>query len=226
MKLLFFLQVHFKVTKKIVLMRSILFYILITLSILGCKKTEPINTSSNDVSQVESIVIADVEVLKEDLVLNGNKGRWYYKEEPFNGYSLKYYSNGKIEEKWGFSNGKREGIARRWTKNGKLQVESYYKNNRLSGEYKSWWENDTLASLSYYKEGVLQGLEKKWYSNGQLAKLRTLVDGKENGFQKAWLANGTLYVNYEAKNGRIFGMKRANSCYRLEDEKIIRRKKK
>jgi len=41
--------------------------------------------------------------------------------------------------------------------------------------------------------------------------------------QKAWLKNGTLYVNYEAKNGRVFGMRRANSCYKLEDETILRK---
>ena len=56
---------------------------------------------------------------------------------------------------------------------------------------------------------------------GQLAKQRQLVDGHETGLQQAWLQNGTLYVNYEAKNGRVFGMQRANSCYKLEDEKII-----
>ena len=70
----------------------------------------------------------------------------------------------------------------------------------------------------------MQGVSKEWFSNGQLSKLRNLVDGKENGFQKAWLQNGKLYVNYEAKNGRIFGMRRANSCVRLEDEVVIRKK--
>jgi hypothetical protein len=38
--------------------------------------------------------------------------------------------------------------------------------------------------------------------------------------QQAWLENGTLYVNYEAKNGRIFGMNRANLCYKLKNEKV------
>ena len=27
-------------------------------------------------------------------------------------------------------------------------------------------------------------------------------------------------MNYEAKNGRVFGMKRANLCYQLKNEKI------
>ena len=48
------------------------------------------------------------------------------------------------------------------------------------------------------------------------------MEGKEEGLQKAWLPNGTLYVNYEAKNGRIFGMLRANSCYKLENEVVVR----
>jgi hypothetical protein len=43
--------------------------------------------------------------------------------------------------------------------------------------------------------------------------------------QKAWLENGTIYVNYEAKNGRVFGMKRANLCYQLKNEKIEESKK-
>ena len=30
--------------------------------------------------------------------------------------------------------------------------------------------------------------------------------------------NGKIYNNYEAKNGRIFGLKRASLCFQLEDE--------
>ncbi|MEP1489618.1 MAG: hypothetical protein ABJK28_14445 [Algibacter sp.] len=202
-------------------MKPILFFILIVFSITGCKETVHSKTV-NVAAEGKPIVIDTIEVLKKELVLNGNKGKWYYKEKPFNGYSLKFHENGVLEEKWGFYNGKREGIAKRWTKNKKLQVESYYKNNRLTGVYKSWYENGVLGSQCYYEDGVKQGEDKKWYSNGQLAKFRNLVDDKENGIQKAWLANGKLYVNYEAKNGRMFGMRRANSCYKLEDEIVVK----
>ncbi len=41
------------------------------------------------------------------------------------------------------------------------------------------------------------------------------------GLQQAWLKNEKMYVNYEAKNGRIFGMRRANSCYKLENEDVV-----
>jgi antitoxin component YwqK of YwqJK toxin-antitoxin module len=45
-----------------------------------------------------------------------------------------------------------------------------------------------------------------------------IVNGQEEGMQKAWRENGKIYNNYEAKNGRIFGLKRASLCFQLEDE--------
>ncbi len=170
----------------------------------------------------KAFVIEDVEVLKKDLVLNQLEGRWYYKNVPFSGYSLLYHANDTLAEKLGYVAGKREGLAQKWSEKGVLRVESYYRHNRLNNVYKTWWDNGVLSAQSYYVNGVKQGVENEWYATGQMAKARQLVDGSENGLQKAWLPNGKLYINYEAKNGRIFGMQRANSCYKLEDEKIIR----
>ena len=70
---------------------------LIAFSIIGCKETEA-NKIANIVSDDNAILIDSIEVLKEELVLKGNKGKWYYKEQPFNGYSLKYYQNGNLED--------------------------------------------------------------------------------------------------------------------------------
>ena len=82
-----------------------------------------------------------------------------------------------------------------------------------------------MAAQSNYEKGIKQGIEKEWYQSGVPSKIRQLVDGKEEGIQQAWLPNGKLYVNYEAKNGRIFGLRRANSCYTLKDEVIQRYEK-
>ena len=172
-----------------------------------------------------AIVIDDVEVLKEELVLNQIEAKWYYKNIPFSGYSVKLYPNDSLAERIGFVNGKREGIAKQWSEKGMLRVESYYKHNRLNKVYKTWWENGALSSQSNYVDGIKQGVDEEWYPTGQLAKKRQLVDGQEQGLQKAWLENGTIYVNYEAKNGRIFGMRKANSCYKLKNEVVIKDKK-
>ena len=190
-----------------------------------CKKTIS-NQTHVEIKTEKTIVIDSVTVNKNDLKLNQLEGKWYYKQLPFNGYSLKYYPNGKLEEKLGFYNGKREGVAKRWSENGVLRLESHYDKNKLVGSYKTWWENGALASEATYVDGNMQGIVKKWYPSGQIAKERRLVNGKEDGLQKAWLKNGKLYVNYEAKNGRIFGMRRANSCYQLKDEVVVQTKKK
>ncbi len=39
--------------------------------------------------------------------------------------------------------------------------------------------------------------------------------------QRSWRENGQLYNNYEARDGRTFGLKRANLCFSLDDEEVI-----
>lgn len=194
-----------------------LFVSLLFISLNSCKHA-PETTENKE----EQLVIENVTKFKEELELNQLEGTWYYKNSPYDGYSLALHENGQLAEKVGFIKGKRQGVVQRFSASGVLRVEYYYKDNRIEGSYKSWWENGQLAQDAMYVNGKMHGKEKKWYPDGQLAKERNLVDGQEEGLQKAWLKNGTLYVNYEAKNGRIFGLRRANSCYQLEDEVVIR----
>ncbi|WP_432410840.1 toxin-antitoxin system YwqK family antitoxin [Rasiella sp. SM2506] len=204
-------------------MKSLLILLVTIVLCISCSDIS-LNNKENDLAILEEkiLVINTTEILKEDLVLNQLEGRWYYKDQLYSGYSLRYYPNDTLAERIGYHLGKREGIAKKWSENGVLRIESHYKNNRLHSDYKSWWENGVLAAQSNYVDGIKQGIEREWYASGQLAKKRQLVDGNERGLQQAWLENGKLYVNYEAKNGRIFGMRKANSCYKLEDETIIR----
>lgn len=194
---------------------------LLSLLILSCNTKISKGVEVNS----EEKPISELEVLKKELVLNGNEGNWYYNEKCFNGYAVRYHENGTLFQRVGFYNGKKEGVANIWFSNGVLKVESHYNKNMLVGSYKSWWDNGVLASETNYVEGKKQGVERYWFSNGKISKKRNLLNDKEEGLQQAWLENGKLYVNYEAKNGRIFGMRRANSCYKLEDEVIIRDKK-
>jgi antitoxin component YwqK of YwqJK toxin-antitoxin module len=68
--------------------------------------------------------------------------------------------------------------------------------------------------------GVPHGIQKQWYQSGAKFKHLSLNHGIEEGLQQSWRENGKIYNNYEAKNGRIFGLKRANLCYELEEEII------
>lgn len=207
-------------------MKRLFLVFLLALTALNCKEEALTDKEYAALANANEVFVVPLkEVSKKELILNQNEGKWYRDGRHYNGYSVKRYPNGTIEERWGFYKGKREGVARRWSENGVLRVESYYHQNRLVGTYKTWWENGAPAEESYYVNGLIQGEEKQWYPNGQLSKLRQLVAGMEVGLQKAWLKNGKLYINYEAKNGRTFGMKRANLCYQLEDEIIVRDEK-
>lgn len=206
-------------------MRLINYYrFLLVMSVFfGC------NTKSNDELVLAKDIISTLEVEKnfidEKLIkLNSTKGQWFYKDQPFNGYSVSYYENDSLAEKTGFFNGKREGKSYSYFSDGTIKKEAFYKTNKLDGVKLNYFGNGVLASESNYVNGQKHGIQKVWFSSGQLAKKRNLNQGKEEGLQQAWLENGKLYVNYEAKNGRVFGMRRANSCYKLENEEVVKKK--
>lgn len=166
--------------------------------------------------------IKNIFIDENKIILNSAEGKWYYKNQLFNGYLVSYHENGELAKKTGFSNGIREGKTLAFFSNGTQKKEAFYKENKLHGIKLTFYGDGTLASESNYVNGKKHGVQKVWYASGQLAKKRGLNQGVEEGLQQAWLNNGALYVNYEAKNGRIFGMRRANSCYKLEDEKVIK----
>ena len=71
-----------------------------------------------------------------------------------------------------------------------------------------------------YTNGKLNGEQRKWYPTGEINKILNFEMGKENGIQKAFRQNGMIFANYEAKNGRTFGLRKASLCFGLEDQKI------
>ena len=171
-------------------------------------------------NQPESANIPNFVVLKTDLKLDPQKGKWYYRDQPFSGFAIKKYENGGLEQKVGYYEGKKQGVAVSWYPDGRLAAQKYYRRNQLTGTATTWWQNGNRSSESNYLNRKRHGSQKKWHANGQLARWANYVHGQEQGLQKAWLKNGVLYVNYEAKNGRIFGLKRTNLCYELNDEVI------
>ena len=191
-------------------------YIIVLICVFGACKNQ---VSKNTTLSTEKI-IPIISVDKNELELNQLKGKWFYNDEPFNGYGIKVYENDSLSEKTGFYKGKREGADLKFFENGSVKRKAFYVDNKLQGQKLNYSIDGNLISESNYKEGKLNGVQKVWFDNGTLAKKRNLKEGKEEGLQQAWLENGKIYVNYEAKNGRVFGMKRANLCYQLKNEKI------
>lgn len=209
-QVIFFLQDLIK-ERQMRLIKILIFTVLIFSS---CKKAATEN-KSRVLKRIQNSIVG-----KDQLALIPEKGRWFYKDKPFNGFAVIYHSNKKVAEKVGYFNGRKEGEAFKYFENGNLQKKSFYNQNKLDFKQVVFWENGNLASEANYANGAKNGIQQFWFENGQLAKRKNLKEGKEDGLQQAWLQNGKIYVNYEAKNGRTFGLQRANLCYQLKDEKI------
>ncbi|RCW91429.1 toxin-antitoxin system YwqK family antitoxin [Winogradskyella arenosi] len=206
-------------------MRLLILALSVLLSYYSCQERASNSVAQNAPKAKDfELLISDTLVKKSDLVLNPLNGVWSYNDKPYNGYAVKENAQGQHIEKLGFYQGKRQGVAKTWSDNGVLRSKAYYHQNKLEGLYTSYWENGLVALEVTYKAGKKEGQEKQFYSNGELSKLRWLEGGKEKGLQKAWLPNGKLYVNYEVKNDRVFGLMRANACYKLENEKVVKKK--
>lgn len=192
------------------------------LLVLSCKVETDISDEIHSLYEMKAAPATDVQIEKELLILQPNKGQWYYNKKPFTGKAVMFHENGQLAEKVEYRNGKKDGTAEFWYPDGALRKHAFYVENRLDGILKVWSPSPKrqLVRRAQYINGIQEGEQKVWYTNGQLFKKSTLVNGKEEGLQQAWRENGILYINYEAKNGRTFGLKRANLCYQLKNEDV------
>jgi protein SCO1 len=56
------------------------------------------------------------------------------------------------------------------------------------------------------------GEKRTYYLSGRLYEVRHFVDGREEGLQQAWTEDGRLYINYEMRNGRRYGVINPRPC--------------
>ena len=145
-------------------MSKLLYPIIVgVLLLFSCKK------EGNTQIAISSKSISSLEVNKNELSLNSTTGVWFYHKKPFNGYSLKYYSNALVSERIGFFNGKREGVAKKWFSNGFLKKEYFYVDNTIDGVSKSFWPNGELAKRVVYVGGIKEGVEMSWHQKGKIS---------------------------------------------------------
>lgn len=64
---------------------------------------------------------------------------------------------------------------------------------------------------------VRNGEFRTWHPNGQLAEVRRYVDGREDGLQQSWTSDGVLYLNYEVRNGRRYGLINSRPCLSADE---------
>jgi antitoxin component YwqK of YwqJK toxin-antitoxin module len=104
-----------------------------------------------------------------------------------------YHPNGAMKSRVQIRDGMRQGVEHRWHSNGRLAAVRTFANDVLHGQSRSWY-----ADGSPYEE--------RWYAGGQ-----------EAGAQRAYAPDGVMYLNYEMRNGRRFGMVNARPCLRAAE---------
>lgn len=203
-------------------MKINIIYVVLILQFLSCIESVKKESTSPVVKEVQALAVPEIIIDKSELHYDRNISVWTLNGEQFSGYAVSYYPNSNLQQKIGILEGKKQNETKDWYPNGKLKFSANYHQGKLHGEKKSWSADSThqlLAHYNYYL-GKAHGVQKKWYLTGETFKILHLNMGKEEGIQQAYRKNGELYVNYEARNGRIFGLKRASLCFELENEKI------
>lgn len=202
--------------------RNFLATLVLCIFLVNCKnKTASKITSSKNLVDAE-LNIPDITVDKSDLNYSTKKSLWTLNDQLYSGYSVSFYPDSTLKEKFGILKGRKQHEAIQWYADGHYKNVTSYHNGKAHGDKKLWSPDSLHTLVAHYKYdiGKPHGEQIKWYSTGELFKKLNLNMGKEEGIQQAFRKNGALYANYEAKNGRIFGLKKTTLCYSLEDENI------
>ncbi len=204
-------------------MKNYLMMFLLGLFSFGCSNSiEKENLTS--VNEPLSLVEIPAQTIdKSKLVFNNENSSWTLNGNRFSGYVVRFYADSTLQQKFGVVAGKRQNEFLEWYPDGHPKLFANYHQGKLQGAKKVWsfGQSHSLISHLTYHAGKLHGEQKKWYPTGEIYKILNMNMGQEEGIQRAFRKNGDLYANYEAKAGRIYGLKRAALCFGLENENII-----
>ena len=139
--------------------------------------------------------------------------KWYYKNEPLNGYIVEKSLDGKIllykvpiiegfEEGWAFG---------RYNTGEKLLIR-YYNKGKVEGSFTQWWPNGNVRYQCNYKHDKMDGKHSVFYPNGTNQQESNFSEGNEDGIQRVWNETGQLISNYTIKNKKLYGVITVKSC--------------
>lgn len=195
-------------------------FLLVSFLWIGCSKQKEKLTTNNTANL--TLEVPKTITLKDSLQYTFKTSLWTLNDVPYSGFVVSYYPNGSLKEKFGVLHGVKQQKFMQWYADGHLKNVTEYHLGKLHGEKKIWASDAAHLLIAHLKfdSGKAHGEQKKWYATGELYKILNLHKGKEQGMQQAYRKNGVLYANYEARSGRIFGLKKAALCFGLEDEEV------
>lgn len=94
-----------------------------------------------------------------------------------------------------------------------------YRDGRKTGWHLAFWPDGTPQSEAAYREDAYHGTYRSYYRSGRRYELRRFELGREAGRQQSWTEDGTLYLNYEVRDGRRYGLVNARPCLPVGPER-------
>lgn len=207
---------------KIALIQRNLLFAIMVLFFGSCARQANTPIAKPVLENVQSLEVPSNTIEKSKLDYNPKNSLWTLNGMRYSGYALSYFRDGELAQKLGILNGKKQNDCTDWYPDGHTKFLSTYHQGKLHGVKKSWSMDGAHHLLTHYNYhlGKAHGSQKQWYNTGELYKVLNLQNGREEGLQQAFRKNGVVYANYEARAGRIFGLKRAALCFELEDEVV------
>ena len=165
-------------------------------------------------------VIPAVGIVDGDAKLKLVNGLFYYADTLFSGHIHAFHANGNMQRMQSYFAGKEEGLLVTWFADGQKESERFFTGGEKDSIHRGWWENGQQRFEYHFSNGKYNGHFREWSVNGALVKHIEYKDGKEvRG--KAWRENGKVYMSFEMRGTRRYGLMNAKPCYTLRNEKGV-----
>ncbi|MEC8928804.1 MAG: hypothetical protein VX705_06300 [Verrucomicrobiota bacterium] len=103
-------------------------------------------------------------------VYEGDIGFWYYKGQPYTGWAIERYDNGRLKHKEFLQTGLQHGLTRDWYENGQLSVEINWHHGLPDGLEVMWHQNGNVHVVNYWQRGMVL-IKKAWNESGVPMKI-------------------------------------------------------
>lgn len=155
--------------------------LLLSMSLLACKKNQTITYHAN--GNTYEVYNTNSEGEKE-------------------GTYESYYESGKIREKAIFIHGHYAGERVLFYENGQVEIiEPYDNDGQLNGIYKKYHENGAIHIEKPYVNNAIKGILKVYYPSGQIQEEVQMENNMENGPFTEYFENGEVQWKGSYLNG-------------------------
>jgi antitoxin component YwqK of YwqJK toxin-antitoxin module len=115
-----------------------------------------------------------------------------FDDQPYSGYLVETYQNGKPKTWITMKNGLANGLWQEWLENGNLRYNAYWKAGKGHGLWQYFHDNGSLRYEEAYLDDIPNGISRAYYNNGQLMQDSFWLKGKKHGVWSYYSETGVL----------------------------------